>query len=300
MLASIATITFLQGLSYAFVALGVYLSFRVLDFPDLTVDGSFPMGAAIAAVIIAGGGDPFLATLAGLGGGLGAGLITGLLNTKLKINALLSGILSMIALYSINLMIMGRANVSLLRVDGVFDKIANLFALEATSVLTIIVLAVLAAIVLLLLTWFLHTQIGLAIRATGDNEQMIRGLGVDTNKTKLIGLSLSNGLVALSGALVAQDQGFADIGMGIGMIIIGLASVIIGESIFRPKRIGWVVFSVVVGSIIYRLFIAVALRMGLAPGNLKLITAVLVVLVLALPRVREWLSSIMNRVRGHA
>lgn len=284
MLLNITTITFEQGLAYALLALAVYLSFRTLDFPDLTVDGSFPLGGAVAAVLMAGGGNPFVATLAAVGAGLAAGTFTGLLNTKLKINALLAGILTMIGLYSINLAIMGRSNISLLRIDTVFDKIANVFGVSTSTTLVILSLAVLVAIIVIILARFLHTSIGLAIRATGDNSQMIRGLGVDTDKTKIIGLSLSNGLVALSGALVAQDQGFTDVGMGIGMIIIGLASVIIGESLFRPKTVTWTLVSVAGGSIVYRLFVAVALRLGMAPGMLKLVTALLVIAVLAAPR----------------
>jgi putative ABC transport system permease protein len=284
LLLNITTITFEQGLAYALLALAVYLSFRTLDFPDLTVDGSFPLGGAVAAVLMAGGGNPFVATLAAVGAGLAAGTFTGLLNTKLKINALLAGILTMIGLYSINLAIMGRSNISLLRIDTVFDKIANVFGVSTSTTLVILSLAVLVAIIVIILARFLHTSIGLAIRATGDNSQMIRGLGVDTDKTKIIGLSLSNGLVALSGALVAQDQGFTDVGMGIGMIIIGLASVIIGESLFRPKTVTWTLVSVAGGSIVYRLFVAVALRLGMAPGMLKLVTALLVIAVLAAPR----------------
>lgn len=294
MLLSITTITFEQGLAYALLALAVYLSFRTLNFPDLTVDGSFPLGGAVAAVLMDGGGDPFVATLAAVGAGLAAGTFTGLLNTKLKINALLSGILTMIGLYSINLAIMGRSNISLLRIDTVFDKIANVFGISASTTLVILSLAVLVTLIIIILARFLHTNMGLAIRATGDNSQMIRGLGVDTDKTKIIGLSLSNGLVALSGALVAQDQGFTDVGMGIGMIIIGLASVIIGESLFRPKTVTWTLVSVAGGSIVYRLFVAVALRLGMAPGMLKLVTALLVIAVLAAPRYKGMWQQIVR------
>jgi putative ABC transport system permease protein len=294
LLLNITTITFEQGLAYALLALAVYLSFRTLNFPDLTVDGSFPLGGAVAAVLMDGGGDPFVATLAAVGAGLAAGTFTGLLNTKLKINALLSGILTMIGLYSINLAIMGRSNISLLRIDTVFDKIANVFGISASTTLVILSLAVLVTLIIIILARFLHTNMGLAIRATGDNSQMIRGLGVDTDKTKIIGLSLSNGLVALSGALVAQDQGFTDVGMGIGMIIIGLASVIIGESLFRPKTVTWTLVSVAGGSIVYRLFVAVALRLGMAPGMLKLVTALLVIAVLAAPRYKGMWQQIVR------
>jgi putative ABC transport system permease protein len=294
LLLSITTITFEQGLAYALLALAVYLSFRTLNFPDLTVDGSFPLGGAVAATLMVGGTNPFVATLAAVGAGLVAGTFTGLLNTKLKINPLLSGILTMIGLYSINLAIMGRSNISLLRIDSVFDKIANVLGVSASTTLVILTFAVLVTLIIIILARFLHTNMGLAIRATGDNSQMIRGLGVDTDKTKIVGLSLSNGLVALSGALVAQDQGFTDVGMGIGMIIIGLASVIIGESLFRPKTVTWTLVSVAGGSIVYRLFVAVALRLGMAPGMLKLVTALLVIAVLAAPRYKGMWQQIVR------
>jgi len=284
---SVIAISLRQGLAYGFLVLGVYLTFRVLDFPDLTVDGSFPLGGAIAAIFIFRGGDPFLATLLAVGGGVLAGLLTGILNTRLKINKLLSGILSMVALYSINLMIMGRANVSLLRTTTIFRTTFLFFNIQAGAIPVIVFLAIFSAVMLALLTWFLSTEIGFAIRATGDNEQMIRGLGVNTNTTKLICLAMSNGLVALSGALVAQDQGFSDIGMGVGMIVIGLASVIIGEVLFPARRISLALLGIIGGSIIYRLLISIALRLGLAPTNLKLVTAILVIISLSIPNIRK-------------
>jgi putative ABC transport system permease protein len=263
------------------------MTFRVLSFPDLSVDGTFPLGGAIAGILIINGVSPWLATLAALCGGCLAGLCTGLLNTKLRINALLAGILMMVALYSINLIIMGRANIPLLREITIFDSVAHLFGIDASLGLSIGFMAVLAVIILTLLNWFLRTEIGLALRATGDNEQMIRGLGCNTDMTTMLGVSISNGLVSLSGALIAQNQGFSDVGMGIGMIVMGLASVIIGEGIFRPKGVTWILLAVFGGTFMYRLFIGIALRLGLPPTNLKLITALLVIVALAIPYVRK-------------
>lgn len=280
---SILALSLDEGLLYAFMALGVWLSFRVLAFPDLTVDGSFPLGAAVAAVLIAGGQNPFLATAAGLGAGLLAGLGTGLLHTKLGINPLLAGILMMTALYSINLGVMGRSNVALLNVPTVFELTQRTLGIADKLLNSLLVTGVLVAVVVGLLVWFLHTELGLALRATGDNEAMIRGLGVNTDATKLVGLSLANGLAALSGALVAQAQGFADVGMGIGMIVAGLASIILGEALFRTRAVGPSLLAVAGGSFVYRLIITIALRLGFGPSNLKLVTALLVVIALSLP-----------------
>ncbi len=284
----VLSFSFYEGLVFGLVAIGVYLTFRVLSFPDLSVDGTFPLGAAVAAVLIVAGVNPFLATLCAFFSGLGAGLITGLLNTKLRLPALLAGILVMVGLYSVNLRIMGGANVSLLREVTAFDKVAGLLRLGSGSIEVSISLAlVIAIIVFLILNWFLRTEIGLALRATGDNEQMVRALGSDTNKNILLGCAISNGLVALAGAVVAQGQGFADVGMGIGMIVMGLASVIIGEALVRPRGVARLLLAVVVGAFVYRLFITIALRLGMAPGDLKLITAVLVIIVLAVPHIRK-------------
>ena len=284
---NILPISLYEGLSYGFVAIGVYMTFRVLSFPDLSVDGSFPLGGAIAAVLIINGISPWLATLVALCGGCLAGLCTALLNTKLRINALLAGILMMVALYSINLIIMGRANIPLLREVTIFESVAQFLGVNTSLGLSIGFIAVLAVIMLAALNWFLRTEIGLALRATGDNEQMVRGLGCDTDMTTMLGVSVSNGLVSLSGALIAQNQGFSDVGMGIGMIVMGLASVIIGEGLFRPKGVTFVLLAAVGGAFMYRLFIGVALRLGLPPTNLKLITALLVIVALAIPYVRK-------------
>ena len=276
-----------EGLIFGFITIGVYITFRVLSFPDLTVDGSFVTGGSVAAVMIAAGCNPFLATIAALFAGLVAGTITALLNTSLKINALLSGILMMVGLYSINLRIMHGANIPMIRSITIFDSVAHFFSIKRNSVLIIYTLIVLAVIVFLVLNWFLRTEIGLALRASGDNEQMVRGLGSDTNKNLLLGCALSNGLVALGGSLVAQSQGFCDVNMGIGMIVMGLAAVIIGEGVLRPRGIAKILIACFVGTFIYRLFIAIALRIGLAPGDLKLITATLVVVVIAVPYIKK-------------
>ena len=277
-----------QGLVYGIMALGVYLTFRILDFPDLTVDGSFPLGAAVAAKLIVLGLHPVLATLIALLVGMLAGVITGLLNTKLKITGLLSGILTMTALYSINLRIMGRANISLLDANKIFDLLAGWGLSEDKSILLCFLIVI--VILKFVIDWFLKTELGLSLRATGDNKQMIRSLGVNTDLTIILGLALSNGLVALSGALVAQHQGFTDVKMGIGMIIIGLASVIIGETIIRSSKIKWATLGVICGSVIYRLVITLALRLDLNPNDLKLMTAILVIAALGAPTIKKQIN----------
>lgn len=265
------------GLLYALMALGVYITFRILNFPDLTVDGSFTTGGAIAAVMITNGYAPIVATACAFIGGLLAGFCTGLLNTKGRINGLLAGILMMIALYSINLRIMGSPNVSLLRIDTVFTNMASVM----------ITMTVVVVVFKLLLDWFLHTDFGLALRATGDNDRMIRSFGVNTHTTTIIGVGISNGLVALSGALISQHQGFAGNTMGVGMIVVGLASVIIGETIFGSRTVIIATFSVVMGAIAYRLVVALALQVGwLDSSDMKLITAVIVIVALTVPMLR--------------
>ncbi|OZB97968.1 ABC transporter permease [Paenibacillus sp. XY044] len=265
------------GLLYSLMALGVYITYRILDFPDLTVDGSFTTGGGIAAVMITHGYNPWLASLAAFGGGLLAGICTGLLHTKGKINALLSGIIMMIALYSINMRIMGKPNTSLLGESTVFSSVDAFITMPIAVIL-----------ILLLLNLFLRTDLGLALRATGDNARMIRSFGANTNTTTVLGVSLANGLVALSGALIAQQSGFADISMGIGMIVIGLASVIIGEAIFGSTTVIHTTISVVLGAIVYRIVVALALRVEwLDTSDLKLITAIIVIIALVLPTARR-------------
>jgi putative ABC transport system permease protein len=280
-----------QGLAYGIAALGVFLTYRVLKFPDLTVDGSFVTGAAIASVLLVRYGvDPFTVLLvAFLAGGI-AGLITGLLNTRLGITNLLAGVLTMIMLYSINLRIMGRPNLSLLRVSTATRVVDAAWApLGPFSVLAFI--GILTIATKLLLDAFLRTEIGFALRATGDSERMITAQGVNTKTMKILGLALSNGLVALSGALVAQYSGFADVGMGLGTIVTGLAAVIIGGTLIRSNRVGWMTASVLLGSLVYRVAVILALRYGYVIGfqasDLKLITSLLVILALVVPYLRE-------------
>ena len=285
-LTSILSVALYESLVFGLLTIGIYLTFRVLEFPDLGVDATFPLGGAVAAVAIVNGLNPFVATLLAMISGMIAGSITGLLNTKLRITALLSGILIMVGFYSVNLRIMGGANVPMLRDITCFDLFSKVTGLRGMS-LSITFAAVVAFIFFILLLWFLKTEIGLAMRASGDNEKMVRGLGADTDKNIILGCSLSNGLVALSGALVAQNQGFCEVNMGIGMIVMGLAAIIIGEGLFHPKGILPIILACFGGTFVYRLFLNLALRGGLPPGDLKGITAVLVILALALPLLRK-------------
>ena len=274
-----------QGLLWSLLALGVYITFRVLDIADLTVEGSFPLGASVAVSLLVKDVNPVTAILAAaLAGGL-AGVVTGLLHTKLRIPALLAGILTMIALYSVNLRIMGKANVSLLGKDTAFTLVESTFGVAYSQ--AVLLVGVLACVLFsVLMYWFFGTEIGAAIRATGYNPQMIRAQGVDTNIMLLIGLFFSNALVAVAGSLVAQSNGFADVGMGVGTIVIGLASVIIGEVLFGTRSFKNSLISVILGSIVYRLVIAIVLQMGMPPNDLKLFTAVLVAIALSLPMVK--------------
>ena len=272
------------GLVFSLVALGVFITFRVLNFPDLTVDGSFPLGAATAAILISTGHHPFLATGAGMLAGAVAGLVTGWLNVRLRIMDLLAGILVMIALYSINLRVMGGPNVPLISEPTVFSFLPGWLPDYVERPLAMLVLVVALK---LLLDRFFASQLGLALRATGANGRMARAQGVNTGNAVLLGMAISNALVGLAGALFAQSQGGADISMGIGTIVIGLAAVIVGEGILPARRIVWTTLAVVLGAVLYRLVIAIALNsdfIGLEAQDLNLITAVLVGAALVLPR----------------
>lgn len=300
-----------QGIIYAIMALGVYLTFRVLDFPDMTVDGSFVSGAGTAAMMIVLGYDPIIATLAAVVVGFIAGCITGLLHTKGNVNPLLAGIIMMIALHSINLRIMGLSkenvigvpNIPLLNSDtlfkgfqsfwstlGIDDVLNNLmrsigFQTVPQTWGTLFLVLIITILIKLIVDWFLKTEVGLAIRATGDNKRMIRSFSANTDTYVVLGLALSNGLVAFSGALIAQYSKFSDISMGIGMITVGLASVIIGEAIFGTKTIFRTTLAVIVGAVIYRIVLAIALRIDwLDAGDMKLITAIIVILALIVPQ----------------
>lgn len=272
-----------QGILWGLIALGVYITFRLLDIADLTVDGSFATGGAVCAVCLVNGVNPVLALILSTIAGFIAGFVTGLLHTKCQIPAILAGILTQIGLYSINLRIMGRSNTPLLQYDNIFEGLENLTGLSNNWIVLIIGLIV-TVLVILILYWYFGTEIGSSIRATGNNEQMVRALGVNTNVTKTLGLMISNGLIALSGALVTQQQGYADVRMGIGAIVIGLASIVIGEVIFGHKgAFGTRLTSIVVGSVIYRIIVAVVLQLGLNTDDLKLLTAILVAIALTVP-----------------
>ena len=279
------------GLIFALVALGVYISFRLLRFPDLTVDGSFPLGGAVCAVLIASGINPWIATLAATAAGAVAGMVTGWLNVKLKIMDLLASILMMIALYSVNLRIMGGPNVPLINDPTIFNLLQPTgmedYVFRPLLLLVIVVAAKLA------MDWFFATERGLAIRATGSNPRMARAQGVNTGAMILLGMAVSNGLVGLAGAMFVQTQGGSDISMGIGTIVIGLAAVIVGESILPSRKIIWATLAVVVGAIVYRFFIAAALNsdfIGLKAQDLNLVTAVLVTIALVIPQLKRKLS----------
>lgn len=293
------------GLILSLLAMGVFISFRIFEMPDITTDGSITLGAAVTAVLLVKGCNPFLATAAGALSGAVAGAVTGVLHTKFNINSLLAGILVMTALYSINLNIMGRSNVPLMQARTLgshaeeFGKrligadTVHVFgwpvaASDAALLVFALIAAAFAGIVMYL---FFRTHIGTAMRATGDNSQMIRALGGNVEGYIILGLALSNGFVALSGSLLAQYQGFADAQMGIGMIVWGLASVIIGEALTGARSLGLTIIGAIMGSILFRLLVAIALRWGLPPNDLKLITAVFVFAALVLPGIITKLKS---------
>ena len=286
----------IEGLAYAGVAIGIWMSFRILAYPDLTAEGSFTTGAAVAGAMIASGQPSAVATIAAAVAGLTAGLVTGLLHTRLRVDPLLSGILTATGLYSVNLAVMSGSNVSLLGRPTLFDDLGSIVDLGDYQLLEAAVLLVTVGLVALVLGLFLKTQAGLAIRATGENEAMITAMGVDTRWTKCIGLALGNCSIALAGALVAQLSGFADIGMGIGAITTGLAAIIVGETLFARKGVMLPLFSVVAGMAIYRIVVAGSLRAGLGPNNLRLVTASLVAIVLALPLLRARMISSIKRL----
>lgn len=284
-----------QGVLWSIMTLGVYITFKVLDFPDLTVDGSFALGGAVSSVLIVHEMNPFFTLFFAFIAGSIAGLATGFLNAKLKIPGILAGILTMIALYSINIRIMGQANTPLLGMPTVVSILEKAFSINKT-ISSLIIGGIFSALIVLILYWFFGTELGSAIRATGNNERMVMALGVDTNIMKITGLMISNALVALSGALVSQSQGYGDVGMGTGAIVIGLASVIIGEVIFGNRfSFLYKLASVVVGSIIYRIIIAIVLQLGLKSTDLKLLTAVIVALALAVPVFNKSISKIGGR-----
>jgi putative ABC transport system permease protein len=297
------------GFIFSLIALGVLISFRIFAFPDITADGSSTLGAALAAMLLVHHVNPVLATAAGFAGGFLAGGLTGALATKFKINGLLAGILVMTGLYSVNLHIMGRSNISVLdsstlstyaeRAAMAFVHQRNLHALgweisvqEASLLAFSFLFIVVAGLVMYI---FFQTNLGSAMRATGDNREMIRALGVNDENMLILGLAVSNGLIALGGAFIAQYQGFADVQMGIGMVVWGLASVIIGEALVGTRQLGLSITGAVMGSVLFRLLVAIALRLGLNPNDLKLITALFVFVALITPAVLKRFNALRPR-----
>jgi len=303
------------GLCFAFVAIGVYMTFRILDFPDLTIDGSLPLGAAISSTLIVAGYNPYTTLPLAFVGGALAGTATALIATRLRIHSLLASILTTTALISVNLRIMGRSNVPLLNTETIFTPFADPFrtwietwggaelAKAANNLLAIIFVGLLVILVKWLFDWFIGTELGLAMRATGDNPQMIRALGTNTDTMIVLGLALSNGMVGLSGAIFAQYQGFSDVNMGLGLIIAGLAAVILGETFFRPRHIAGATTAVILGMVIYRIAIAAALSVKISlPGggafridaqDVKLATALLVLVALWATYIRKKRSRVV-------
>jgi putative tryptophan/tyrosine transport system permease protein len=293
------------GLILSLLALGIFISFRIFEFPDITADGSITLGGSVAAVLLVAHVDPVTATAAAFGAGALAGAATGLINTRFGINRLLSGILVMTALYSVNLHVMGKSNVPLLSertlasiaegwgqaIVGAASIVVAGWEVSVRDLSTLILSLVIVAIVGALLYWFFRTNLGTAMQAAGDNAQMIRALGVNVDSMVVLGLALSNGLIATSGALLTQYQGFADVQMGIGMVVWGLASIIIGEALVGVRKLGFIIVGAVMGSLLFRLLVAIALRAGLNPNDLKLITAVFVFCALVLP-------GLLRRLRG--
>ena len=266
-----------QSLIFAIMVLGVYISFRILNFPDMTVDGTFPLGAAISAKLLTLGVNPYLTLLGALVAGAAAGAVTGLIHVKLKVKDLLAGILVMTALYSINLRVMGKSNIPLFEEDNIFNT-------EYSMMITIVVLILISKF---LLDYLLKTKFGFALKALGDNENLIVSLGLNEEKYKIYGLMIANAFVAFSGAVLAQYQGFADVGMGTGIIVIGLASIIIGDTLFGKRRRLAGTTIVIIGSVLYRGVIAVTLSIGMDASDLKLITSVIVIVILWIQKQKD-------------
>lgn len=269
-----------QSFIFAIMVLGVYLSYKILDFPDMTVDGSFPLGGAVASVILIKGGNPILALVVATLCGAIAGLITGMIHVKLKVTNLLAGIIVMTGLYSVNLRIMGKSNIPLFSVKHLFNG-------NIIPIVTLVILLILAKITI---DYLLKTKFGFALKALGDNETLVISLGIDEKKLKIYGLMIANSFVALSGAILAQYQGFADVGMGTGTIITGLASIIIGEAIFKKRSFISMSMTVILGTIIYRTIIAMSLKLGMNASDLKLITSILVVGIIFLKEKKSLLG----------
>lgn len=284
-----------QGLIYSIMALGMYITFKILDFPDMTVDGSFPLGAAISAILITNGMNPYLTLLVSFGAGLIAGTCTGLIHVKLKVGDILASIIMMTALYSVNLRIAGRANLPIYNYENVFNNPAMNAIFHGGIWQTVLIMICFVILVKLIVDWYLKTKSGYMLKSVGDNETLVTSMGIDKGKIKILGLAISNGLVALSGSLYVQQQRYFDASMGVGTAVIGLASVIIGTSLFaRVDLINFSV-SVIIGSIIYKACVAIAIRLGLQSTDLKLVTAALFLIIIVISR---QLERSRNRVKG--
>ncbi len=275
---------FEQGMIYAVMALGMYITYKILDFPDMTVDGSFPLGASLSAVVISQGMNPYLTLLLSFAAGLVAGTITGLIHVKLKVRDILASIIMMTALYSVNLRIAGKANLPIYNCDNIYNNrvMDRIFAGVLAPYKNLIMIAVIVLLVKCVLDWYLKTKSGYLLKAVGDNETLVTSMGIDKGKIKILGLAIANGLVSLSGSMFAQQQRFFDASMGVGTAVIGLASVIIGTALFGQISAFGFSISVILGSILYKGCVAAAIRIGLQSTDLKLVTAVLFLLILVL------------------
>lgn len=275
---------FEQGMIYAIMALGMYITYKILDFPDMTVDGSFPLGASLSAVLISQGMNPYLTLLLSFAAGLMAGTITGLIHVKLKVRDILASIIMMTALYSVNLRIAGKANLPIYNYDNIYNNSLtnHLLGSALSPYKNLIIIAIIVVIVKCVLDWYLKTKSGYLLKAVGDNETLVTSMGIDKGKIKILGLAIANGLVSLSGSMFAQQQRFFDASMGVGTAVIGLASVIIGTALFGQISVFGFSISVILGSILYKGCVAAAIRIGLQSTDLKLVTAVLFLLILVL------------------
>ncbi len=275
---------FEQGMIYAIMALGMYITYKILDFPDMTVDGSFPLGASLSAVLISQGMNPYLTLLLSFAAGLMAGTITGLIHVKLKVRDILASIIMMTALYSVNLRIAGKANLPIYNYDNIYNNSLtnHLLGGALSPYKNLIIIAIIVVIVKCVLDWYLKTKSGYLLKAVGDNETLVTSMGIDKGKIKILGLAIANGLVSLSGSMFAQQQRFFDASMGVGTAVIGLASVIIGTALFGQISVFGFSISVILGSILYKGCVAAAIRIGLQSTDLKLVTAVLFLLILVL------------------
>lgn len=285
-----------QGMIYAIMALGVYITYKILDFPDLTVDGSFPLGAAITAIMISKGVNPLFTLPVSFLAGVLVGICTGLIHVKLKVRDLLSGIIMMTALYTVNLRIAGRANLPIYTQKTIFDNdfVNGIFKGKAGDYSTVILILILTVLMKYLLDWYMSTKSGFLLRAVGDNDTIVTSMGVDKGFVKIVGLAIANGLVTLSGCIYTQQQRYFDVSMGTGTVVIGLASVIIGTSLFKKITFWRVTTSVVIGSVIYKACVALAISLGLQSTDLKFITATLFLLILVVSRDRK------KKVKNHA